>query len=83
MGAFRLRAVDTTWPSQGSTIHHSVGLWPAVLDDTPTVPDSYPELELQLRAHALPFGTGHITIRLHPQTRGCRIQMIEHAGGKP
>ncbi|MCZ4079929.1 SRPBCC family protein [Rhodococcus sp. H36-A4] len=83
VGASRIRAVDSTWPSPGSSIHHSVGLWPAVLDDTTTVPESFPGRELQLRARALPFGTGHITVRLHPQARGCRIQMIEDAASKP
>ncbi|WP_281727906.1 MULTISPECIES: hypothetical protein [unclassified Rhodococcus (in: high G+C Gram-positive bacteria)] len=40
MDASHIRAVDSAWPSQGSSIHHSVGLWPAVLDDTTTVLDS-------------------------------------------
>ncbi|MCZ4076509.1 SRPBCC family protein [Rhodococcus sp. H36-A4] len=83
VGASRIRAVDSEWPAPGSAIHHSVGVWPVVLDDTTTVLDSQPGRELQLRARALPFGTGHITLRLHPQAYGCRIQMIEHAVSKP
>lgn len=83
VGASRIRAVDPAWPAPGSEIHHSVGVWPVVLDDTTTVLASNPGQELQLRARALPFGTGHITIRLHPLAHGCRIQMIEHAAHKP
>ncbi len=83
VGASRIRAVDSNWPAPGSEIHHSVGLWPVLLDDTTTVLDSHPGRELQLRAHALPFGTGHITMRLQPLAHGCRIEMIEHAANKP
>jgi hypothetical protein len=29
----RMRAVDEHWPAQGATLHHSAGLWPALLND--------------------------------------------------
>ena len=37
VGAARIRAVDPQWPAEGSSIHHSVGSWPLLLDDTTTV----------------------------------------------
>ncbi len=33
VGASRMREVDPGWPAVGAKIHHSVGLWPALLDD--------------------------------------------------
>ena len=33
VGTSRVRAVDSTWPDAGSRIHHSFGVWPAVIDD--------------------------------------------------
>ena len=33
VGASRMRAVDERWPAQGATLHDSVGLWPALLND--------------------------------------------------
>ena len=33
VGASRMREVDDDWPSVGSRIHHSVGVWPALIDD--------------------------------------------------
>lgn len=83
VGASRIRAVDASWPAPGSKIHHSVGVWPAVLSDHTAVLASHPGRELRLRARALPFGVADITLRLHPADRGCRIQMIEHAAHAP
>lgn len=33
VGASRMRAVEPDWPAVGSKLHHSIGTWPAVLDD--------------------------------------------------
>ena len=33
VGASRVRGVDGTWPQPGSRIHHSVGVWPLLIDD--------------------------------------------------
>src|SRR3712207_6907511 len=33
VGATRMRAVDDGWPRVGARIHHSAGVWPAVIDD--------------------------------------------------
>lgn len=42
VGASRMREVDDTWPAVGSKLHHSVGTWPALLDDTTEVVESTP-----------------------------------------
>jgi hypothetical protein len=79
VGASRIRAVDATWPEVGSAIHHSVGVWPAVLNDETRVLSVHPGRELRLRARALPFGAAEIVMRLTPLAVGCRVDMIEHA----
>ncbi|GGG25511.1 polyketide cyclase [Rhodococcoides trifolii] len=83
VGASRIRAVDATWPDVGSAIHHSVGVWPAVVNDETRVLAVHPGRELRLQAKALPFGTAEIIMRLTPMARGCRIDMIEHAMSFP
>lgn len=79
VGASRIRAVDPGWPEAGTKIHHSVGVWPAVLSDQTASTGIHEGRELRLEARALPFGTASITLRLHPLATGCRIEMIEHA----
>ena len=37
VGASRMRDVDEAWPAEGSHLHHSFGVWPAVIDDKTTV----------------------------------------------
>lgn len=79
VGASRIRAVDPAWPSEGSKIHHSVGVWPAVLSDYTRSLGGHDGRELELEARAMPFGKAHITLRLTPLPTGCRIEMIEDA----
>ena len=42
VGATRMRAVDAGWPEVGSKLHHSVGVWPLVLDDNTEVLECEP-----------------------------------------
>jgi hypothetical protein len=83
VGSTRIRAVDEAWPQEGSSIAHSVGLWPAVLDDRTVSIGMHEGRELKLIARALPFGKAEITLRLHELPQGCRIEMIEHAANPP
>src|ERR1043165_7866722 len=34
VGASRMREVDDEWPEPGARLHHSVGTWPLLIDDT-------------------------------------------------
>ena len=52
VGASRIREVDLGWPSVGSRVHHSFGIWPLVIDDMSEVLLSVPSRELKLRARA-------------------------------
>lgn len=33
VGAARMREVDDHWPAVGSWLHHSVGIWPLLIND--------------------------------------------------
>ena len=78
VGNSRMRAVDPDWPSVGSTLHHSVGVWPVLLDDSTVVDACVPQEKLVLIANGRPFGKARITLRLFDNPDGgCRIEMAE------
>ena len=67
VGASRIRDVEREWPAEGSHIHHSVGVWPLLIDDSTEVLRSVPERELVLKARGWPVGEAHIAITLTPE----------------
>jgi hypothetical protein len=84
VGNSRMRAVDLNWPNVGSTIRHSVGVWPLLLDDVTVVEDCQPLQQLVLLAKGRPFGKARITLRLFDlDDGGCRIEMAEVPVGAP
>lgn len=82
-GASRIRDVDETWPAVGSRIHHSVGSWPVLIDDTTSVLTSVPNHELKLQARAWPSGEATVDILLQPQDDKTLVTMIEDASKGP
>ncbi|CAA9352140.1 MAG: hypothetical protein AVDCRST_MAG29-2320 [uncultured Nocardioidaceae bacterium] len=83
VGASRIRDVSAEWPSVGSTIHHSVGAWPLLINDTTTVEQLVPGRSLQLRVRAWPTGEGRVLIEAIPHPDGCEVQISEDAVGGP
>jgi uncharacterized protein YndB with AHSA1/START domain len=84
VGNSRMRAVDPNWPQVGSTILHSVGVWPLLVDDVTVVEDCQPLEQLVLLAKGRPFGKARITLRLFDtDDGGCRIEMAEVPVGAP
>ena len=78
VGNSRMRAVDPNWPKPGATIHHSIGVWPLLLNDSTVVESCVPERELVLIANGRPFGKARVTLRLQDlDGGGCRIEMAE------
>jgi uncharacterized protein YndB with AHSA1/START domain len=83
VGASRMRAVDDEWPAVGAQLHHSVGAWPLLLDDTTEVLDSRPLALLQLRARAWPTGEAQVTLRLRPLGAETEVVIEEKAVSGP
>ncbi len=83
VGASRMREVDETWPAVGSKLHHSVGAWPALLNDDTEVVDVDPLRMISLRARGWPLGEAAVTLHLSPQGAGTRVVMEEDAVAGP
>jgi hypothetical protein len=79
VGASRIRDVDDSWPAVGSTVHHSVGCWPVLIDDSTTVKAMVPNRSLHLQARAWPAGEADVLIDLHARPGGCRVTITEDA----
>ena len=84
VGASRIREVDLGWPRVGSRIHHSVGLWPALIDDTSHVLACREGTELVLKARAWPAGEAQVRITLTAERADhTSVSMVEDATGGP
>lgn len=83
VGASRMRRVSEDWPAVGAIIDHSVGTWPALIDDVTDVVRSEPERLLELHAQANPAGEATVVMRLDPVEDGTRVEMEEHVIGGP
>ncbi len=84
VGASRMRAVEAGYPAVGSALHHSVGTWPALLNDETRVVDCEEGRRLVLEAKTRPVGTARVTMILADGPHGgTLIQMEEDASGGP
>jgi uncharacterized protein YndB with AHSA1/START domain len=79
VGAARIRQVDASWPAEGAVVHHSVGSWPMLLNDTTTVLKSERPHVLVLQARAWPAGEADVVIEITPAPGGCQVSMYEDA----
>lgn len=83
VGAARMRAVDDDWPAVGSQLHHSVGSWPLMLDDTTEVLEVEPGHRILLLARAWPAGQAHVDIRLQATGATTLVTITEDATSGP
>lgn len=83
VGASRMRAADGTYPAVGSRLHHSIGVWPFVLNDETRVDVWEPPRRMVLLAKARPFGEERVAIDVRPQGDGCLVRMEEYAVAGP
>lgn len=83
VGASRMREVDDHWPELGAQLHHSVGVWPGLVDDTTEVRRCEPGSLLELRARAWPAGEAHVTIRLESSGFETEVSITEDAVSGP
>lgn len=79
VGASRMRDVDGSWPAEGSVLHHSVGAWPALLDDTTSVVEWNPPTHMLLKARAWPIGSALVRLSVEASGAGCTVTMEEDA----
>ena len=80
VGASRVRGVDEGWPAEGTRIHHSFGVWPAVINDTTHVLRSTEPTELHLKAKGWPAGEAKVVITITADSAGsCTVAMAEDA----
>ena len=83
VGTARVRAVDDAWPAPGSRILHSVGLWPALLDDETVVRAWDPDRAIDLQARGWPAGEARMRIEVRPSGQGCAVRITEDAEKGP
>ncbi|GAB3026349.1 polyketide cyclase [Nocardioides flavus (ex Wang et al. 2016)] len=83
VGASRMREVDDTWPAVGSRLHHSVGSWPLLIDDTTEVLEVEDGRRLLLLARGWPAGQAHVEITLSPSNGSTVVTMVEDATAGP
>ena len=83
VGASRMREVDDTWPAVGSRLHHSVGTWPLLIDDTTEVLEVEEGRRLLLKARGWPAGEAHVEISLQPSGSATEVTMKEDATAGP
>ncbi len=77
VGASRMRDVDDAWPAPGSRLHHSVGVWPLLVDDETQVLESVPGSLLVLGARVRPWGEATVRISVHPVGAGSQVRIEE------
>lgn len=78
VGASHIRDVGTGWPKPGARIHHSVGPWPLVIQDTTEVVRCEPGQLLELDARLWPVGAARITFSLRPRSESLTdVRMTE------
>ncbi len=76
VGNSHVRDVDTGWPSVGTRIHHSAGVWPVQMPDTTEVTAVEPGRLLELVAHVRQLGAARIRITLTPLDGGRRTLVV-------
>ena len=83
VGASRMRDVDETWPRPGAELHHSVGVWPALLDDTTVVEYWDPPHRVVMRAKGWPIGEARVTLRVRSYGDGTMVRIDEEPVSGP
>jgi hypothetical protein len=79
VGASRMRDVDDEWPHVGHKLHHSFGVWPALINDETTVLEYDPPRRIVVQPAGWPIGEARVTIDVKPHHRGCLVRITEKA----
>jgi hypothetical protein len=78
-----MRDVEEHWPSVGARLHHSVGVWPALLDDTTVVEEWSPPHRMVMRAKGWPIGEARVTLRVRSYGGGTVVRIDEEPVSGP
>jgi hypothetical protein len=77
VGAARMRDVSPDWPEAGAKIHHSLGIWPVLVDDESEIVEWSAPSRVRIRAKAGIFGRAVVVIEVRPRGAGCVVRMGE------
>lgn len=77
VGTRKIREVTAGWPGPGSSIHYTVGHMPLRKDDRTTAVECERPRRLKLEAHAWPWGSVDIELRVEPSSSGCTVILEE------
>lgn len=77
VGATRMRDVDEGWPAVGTRLHHSVGVWPALINDSTSMLEWDPPRRAAMQARIWPVGEATVTLDVRPEGEGCVVRMTE------
>ena len=83
VGASRIRDVDAAWPRPESRLYHSVGLWPAVIDDVTVSLEWSPPTRAVFQAKGWPIGEATVTIDVKRRGDGCVVRLQEEPAAGP
>jgi hypothetical protein len=83
VGASRMREVDEAWPQQGSRVHHSFGVWPALINDETVIREWDPPRRVVMSPKGWPVGEALVTIDVKPRGSGCVVRIQEKAQKGP
>ncbi len=83
VGASRMREVDETWPMAGAELHHSFGVWPALINDKTVVEEFVPGRMMVMRARGWPIGEARVTIDVKSRGDECVVRIQEEAIAGP
>ena len=79
VGASRIRDVESSWPAVDAKIHHSFGIWPALIDDSTSVLEWDPPRRAVLKARGWPMGSAEVVLEVAATPGGCTITIAEDA----
>lgn len=83
VGASRMREVEERWPQPGSRLHHSFGVWPALINDATVVEVHEPPRRMVMRAKGWPVGEARVTIDVKPRGPASVVRIQEEAVAGP
>lgn len=79
VGAARMRDVEADWPAERSKLHHSVGIWPFLINGTTSMLEWDPPRRAVMQARGWPLGEARVTIEAQATRDGCRVTIDEVA----